>query len=248
VVLLHGYTSCCDASWFADGMAKELARTHRVIGIDARGHGRSEKPYDPAKYDGDRMPRDVIEVLDELGVQKAHFHGYSMGGGIVAHLIGAPSGPLHHGELRRLRRARDRRGPGREGRGVRPARARSASGRGPRQAGRPRRPRQRSAEGGAGWPSGQTLDRTRTGPDKHRFSSPGGDGEFDAPISKTQRLEREVKDFRAVDPARPRPQHRDHGRFHAQALYRHGGGVRPGERPGLAGGPECGRSRRPSNT
>ncbi len=87
VVLLHGYTSCNDAGWFANGFAKELARTHRVIGIDARGHGRSEKPHDPAKYDGDRMPADVIEVLDRLGVGKAHFHGYSMGGGIVAHLL-----------------------------------------------------------------------------------------------------------------------------------------------------------------
>src|SRR5580658_3539844 len=87
VVLLHGYTSCCDAGWFANGVAKELARDHRVIGIDARGHGRSEKPHDPAKYPGDRMPADVIELLDHLGVGKAHFHGYSMGGGIVAHLM-----------------------------------------------------------------------------------------------------------------------------------------------------------------
>ena len=87
VVLLHGYTSCCDAGWFANGVAKELARDHRVIGIDARGHGRSEKPHDPAKYPGDAMPADVIAVLDHLGVRKAHFHGYSMGGGIVAHLM-----------------------------------------------------------------------------------------------------------------------------------------------------------------
>jgi len=87
VVLLHGYTSCCDAGWFVNGVAKELARDHRVIGIDARGHGRSEKPHDPAKYPGDAMPADVIAVLDHLGVRKAHFHGYSMGGGIVAHLM-----------------------------------------------------------------------------------------------------------------------------------------------------------------
>src|SRR5579863_4559943 len=87
VVLLHGYTSCCDASWFTDGMAKELARTHRVIGIDARGHGRSDKPHDPAKYPGDRMASDVIEVLDRLGIARAHFHGYSMGGGLVAQLM-----------------------------------------------------------------------------------------------------------------------------------------------------------------
>src|SRR5580700_6557445 len=87
VVLLHGYTSCCDAGWFANGVAKELARTHRVIGIDARGHGRSEKPHDRARYPADQMPADVIAVLDHLGIAKAHFHGYSMGGAIVAHLM-----------------------------------------------------------------------------------------------------------------------------------------------------------------
>ena len=87
VVLLHGYTSSCDAGWFSNGIAEELAKTHRVIGIDARGHGRSEKPHDPDKYAGDSMARDVTEVLDHLGVKRAHIHGYSMGGGIVAHML-----------------------------------------------------------------------------------------------------------------------------------------------------------------
>ena len=50
VVLLHGYTSSTEGSWFSNGIAAALAQNHRVVGIDARGHGRSEKPHDPQKY------------------------------------------------------------------------------------------------------------------------------------------------------------------------------------------------------
>ncbi len=154
VVLLHGYTSCCDAGWFANGVAKELAKDHRVIGIDARGHGRSEKPHDPAKYPADAMPADVIAVLDHLGVKKAHFHGYSMGGGIVAHLMArhpdrfisasfGGSGVREEDEaLAKQAAERDPQGPGS-----------SADGRaaGAARAGRPRR---RGAEVRTGGPPG----------------------------------------------------------------------------------------------
>jgi pimeloyl-ACP methyl ester carboxylesterase len=198
VVLLHGYTSCCDAGWFANGVAKELARDHRVIGIDARGHGRSEKPHDPAKYDGDRMPADVIEVLDALGVKKAHFHGYSMGGGIVAHLLARHPDRFITASF--------------GGSGVREedeALAREAAERDPKghdpqqEAGqaalRDRADRDNDAlkavqDGRIAKPStAPPLDLGRIG-----FPIQAINGEFDAPISKTQRLEREAKDFRAV--------------------------------------------------
>jgi len=70
VVLLHGYTSCCDASWFADGMAKELARTHRVIGIDARGHAVAKSRTTRRNTTATACRRDVIEVLDELACKR----------------------------------------------------------------------------------------------------------------------------------------------------------------------------------
>jgi pimeloyl-ACP methyl ester carboxylesterase len=198
VVLLHGYTSCCDASWFADGMAKELARTHRVIGIDARGHGRSAKPHDPSLYDGDRMPRDVIEVLDRLGVGRAHFHGYSMGGGIVAHLMarwpdrfitagfGGSGVPETDEALAAQATARDPQGldPHQdEGRAKLAARAdRDNEALKAVQDGRQARPS-----------TAPELDLTSIA-----FPVLAVNGEFDTPISKTQRLEREVRDFRAV--------------------------------------------------
>lgn len=86
VVLIHGYTANAEGKWLKSNIAQTLAKNHRVIAIDARGHGRSDKPHDPAKY-GPRMAADVIELLDHLGVPKAHIHGYSMGGSILTQIL-----------------------------------------------------------------------------------------------------------------------------------------------------------------
>ncbi|MEE9281923.1 MAG: alpha/beta fold hydrolase [Myxococcota bacterium] len=86
VVLIHGFTGSAEGNWFSNGVADALAKSHRVVAIDVRGHGRSDKPHDPAMY-GDRLWRDVIELMDHLGIERAHVHGYSMGGGITASLL-----------------------------------------------------------------------------------------------------------------------------------------------------------------
>lgn len=86
VVLIHGYTANAEGKWLKSNIAQTLAKHHRVIAIDARGHGRSDKPHDPAKY-GPRMAGDVIELLDHLKIAKAHIHGYSMGGSILTQLL-----------------------------------------------------------------------------------------------------------------------------------------------------------------
>jgi len=86
VVLIHGYTANADDKWFGTGVAPYLAERHRVIAIDCRGHGRSDKPHDPAMY-GPQMAEDVIELMDHLGIDEAHVHGFSMGGGIVTQLL-----------------------------------------------------------------------------------------------------------------------------------------------------------------
>ena len=198
VILLHGYTSCCDAGWFANGVAKELARDHRVIGIDARGHGRSEKPHDPAMYPGDQMPTDVIEVLDHLGVGKAHFHGYSMGGGIVTHLMARHPARFITASF--------------GGSGVREedealakqAAERDPKGHDPQQEEGQRTLRERAdrddvalkcvQDGRIAKPStAPPLDLASIG-----FPIQAINGEFDTPVSKTQRLEREAKDFTSV--------------------------------------------------
>ena len=86
VVLIHGYTANAEDKWFSTGVAPSLSARHRIVAIDCRGHGRSDKPHDPMKY-GPQMAEDVIELLDHLGIDKAHVHGFSMGGGIVTQLL-----------------------------------------------------------------------------------------------------------------------------------------------------------------
>ncbi len=86
VILIHGYTANAEGKWVKSGIAQALAARHRVIAIDARGHGKSDKPHDPGKY-GPRMAADVIELMDHLKIAKAHVHGYSMGGAILTQIL-----------------------------------------------------------------------------------------------------------------------------------------------------------------
>jgi pimeloyl-ACP methyl ester carboxylesterase len=79
VVLIHGFA--LNASrWEAAGVPQKLAEAgYRALVIDCRGHGLSGKPYDPKAY-GVEMGKDVVRLLDHLGIAKAHVVGYSMGG------------------------------------------------------------------------------------------------------------------------------------------------------------------------
>jgi 3-oxoadipate enol-lactonase len=58
-----------------------LALQYRVIALDNRGAGRSDKPF--GHYSLEQMAADAIAVLDEVGVEKAHIVGASMGGAIT---------------------------------------------------------------------------------------------------------------------------------------------------------------------
>ncbi len=61
-----------------DGQVEALARHFRVLRYDARGHGRSGVPA--GAYSLDRLGRDVLELFDHLGIERAHFLGLSLGG------------------------------------------------------------------------------------------------------------------------------------------------------------------------
>ena len=90
LVLQHGLTSSLQ-NWYAYGFVEELQKDYRLILVDARGHGRSGKPHDPADYDLKLRVSDILAVMDDLGVDKAHYLGYSMGGrigfGLVMHAL-----------------------------------------------------------------------------------------------------------------------------------------------------------------
>jgi len=86
VVLIHGLYSSSLMNWQLPGVVEMLARDYQVIGIDMPGHGESDKPDVESAY-GEAMVEDVVRVLDELKIKKAHVVGYSMGGMITAKLM-----------------------------------------------------------------------------------------------------------------------------------------------------------------
>lgn len=87
VVLLHGFTGSYARHWEAPGVIEALETAgYRVIAMDCRGHGQSDKPRDSSQY-GLEMVRDVVRLLDRLSIERAHVVGYSMGGAIANQLL-----------------------------------------------------------------------------------------------------------------------------------------------------------------
>lgn len=79
VLLIHGLQGSAAANWTRPGITAALAQSHRVIAMDARGHGDSDKPVTEAEY-GVAMVEDVIALLNRLDIRKVRLVGYSMGG------------------------------------------------------------------------------------------------------------------------------------------------------------------------
>jgi 3-oxoadipate enol-lactonase len=61
-----------------DPQMADFTKHFRVLRYDRRGHGKSAVPKGP--YNMEMLGRDVLAVLDGMGVQKAHWLGLSMGG------------------------------------------------------------------------------------------------------------------------------------------------------------------------
>ena len=78
LVLVHGLSSSLE-SWRTCGYVSGLKQDYQLILADVRGHGGSDKPDDYNAYDAKALAEDLTTILDELGVQKAHYFGYSMG-------------------------------------------------------------------------------------------------------------------------------------------------------------------------
>lgn len=76
VLLLSNSLGTAMAMW--DDQVATLASRFRVLRYDTRGHGASMVM--PGDYSLDRLGRDVIELLDALGIERVHFCGLSLGG------------------------------------------------------------------------------------------------------------------------------------------------------------------------
>jgi pimeloyl-ACP methyl ester carboxylesterase len=91
ILLIHGFASTGRVNWWDTGWVKTLTDAgRRVITFDNRGHGQSQKLYDPACYTVPEMAADALRLLDHLKIARAGIMGYSMGARISAWLT------VHH--------------------------------------------------------------------------------------------------------------------------------------------------------
>ncbi len=79
LALLHGLSQSSD-TWHRFGYVDALKDQYRLLLIDARAHGKSEGPHDAESYATPRMVSDIVGVLDDAGVGRTLYYGYSMGG------------------------------------------------------------------------------------------------------------------------------------------------------------------------
>lgn len=85
VVLQHGLLLDSE-SWKDSGIVDALTDRFRVACIDSLGHGLSDKPSDPALYDQRQRAGDIVAVVNDLGYDRAHVIGHSMGGWVAVGL------------------------------------------------------------------------------------------------------------------------------------------------------------------
>lgn len=85
VLLIHGFASTHAVNWVNTLWVRTLTEAgYRVIALDNRGHGQSEKLYEPEAYGTDVMAGDALRLLGHLGIGRADVMGYSMGARIGA--------------------------------------------------------------------------------------------------------------------------------------------------------------------
>jgi len=77
LLLTHGYSST-SAMWH--GQVDALARDHKLVLWDMRGHGQSDYPDDPHAYSEARTVGDMAAILDAVGAERAIIGGLSLGG------------------------------------------------------------------------------------------------------------------------------------------------------------------------
>jgi len=96
ILLIHGFAASRLQNWKEPGWYATLKDAgYRVIAMDCRGHGESDKPHDPAAYDHGLMAADATAVIRAAGADRVFLMGYSMGGFISMRLL------LEHPELLR---------------------------------------------------------------------------------------------------------------------------------------------------
>ncbi len=82
LVLLHGWLN--DRTWWAEtGYIDSLRRDYRVVSVDLRGHGQSDKPHEPSAYHAASFASDVLAVADAERLERFAIWGLSYGGWVA---------------------------------------------------------------------------------------------------------------------------------------------------------------------
>lgn len=84
--MIHGFAADIEINWRQTNWIETLKGKNRLILMDCRGHGKSDKPTDPAQY-GIKMIEDITRLMDHLSIEKANFFGYSMGSRLTLNLL-----------------------------------------------------------------------------------------------------------------------------------------------------------------
>lgn len=93
LLLISGAWGTLEA-WYENGWVDALSAERRVIVMDLRGHGRSDKPRDAAKYGWRKNAADAIAVLEAEDARGADVFGQSMGGQVTIALLHADTSRL----------------------------------------------------------------------------------------------------------------------------------------------------------
>ena len=87
ILLIHGFASNHRINWVNPRWVETLSKAgRRVVAFDNRGHGDSEKLYEPEDYHSAVMARDAANLLGHLAIGRADVMGYSMGARIASFL------------------------------------------------------------------------------------------------------------------------------------------------------------------
>lgn len=88
VILVHGIAVSFKYNFSNFSWVDKLTDNNmRVVGLDLRAHGLSDKPLDPSSYGTHNLTSDILAVMDELKIKRASIIGYSLGSALTLHLI-----------------------------------------------------------------------------------------------------------------------------------------------------------------
>ncbi len=87
VLLVHGFIVNSN-SWKRTTLYGDLLKQgYKLVLLDMRGNGKSDKPHDTAAYEDDAEAKDIMRLMDLLKIKRYSVAGYSRGSIITARLL-----------------------------------------------------------------------------------------------------------------------------------------------------------------